>query len=117
MKVIVCGGRDYDDRLHLEETLDLFHERFPIAELIHGAARGADTMAGNWAKSRNIPKITGVPANWDVDGKSAGYLRNVRMAEMGPDLVIAFSGGRGTMMMIGIALKMGIDVLRDYEIL
>lgn len=117
MKVIVCGGRDYFDREHLEETLDLFHARFPITHLIHGAAKGADTLAKQWAEKNKIKDITAMPADLNTHGKRAGYIRNSAMADLGPDLVICFPGGKGTMMMKGIAIERGIEVLDHYDIM
>ena len=42
MKVLVCGGRDYADRDHLNNTLDYLHQQHNFTLLIQGAARGAD---------------------------------------------------------------------------
>ncbi len=74
-------------------------------------------MAAGWARSRGIEKVTAVKADWDTHGKQAGYLRNIAMADMDPEMIIAFPGGKGTMMMKGIGLKRGIEVLDHYEIL
>ena len=41
MRVLVCGGRDYEDRETLERVLDTI----PITTLIVGDARGADSLA------------------------------------------------------------------------
>lgn len=116
IRLLVCGGRDYADKKHLNEVLDMFHERFKVGELIHGAAKGADMMAGAWAKSKGI-QVTPVKAEWEKYGKSAGYKRNVVMAAMNPDVCIKFPGGAGSMMMEGICLKKGIEVIQHYEIL
>ena len=50
-KVLVCGGRNYGDRETVQRTLD----RIRPAEIIHGAARGAGTLAGEYALERDIP--------------------------------------------------------------
>jgi len=44
-KIIVCGGRNYDDRDQLFRILDAAHLMNPIILLIHGDASGADTLA------------------------------------------------------------------------
>ena len=46
MKLLVCGGRDFDDVEFAVTHLTRLHETRGITELIHGAARGADTIAG-----------------------------------------------------------------------
>lgn len=111
MRLLVCGGRDYSDVDFLEQSLDLVKRDHNIDVVIHGAARGADTLAGNWATKNNIP-LEVYPAQWNLYGKSAGYKRNKQMLDEGkPDLVIAFPGGAGTRMMMRIAKEAGVEVL------
>lgn len=109
-RVLVCGGREYADREELYETLDSFHETRPFAALIHGAARGADTLAGEWARERGVPEITR-PADWQRHGRAAGPIRNHEMLRESLDLVVAFPGGRGTAHMVRIAIEAGLQVL------
>ena len=108
-KVLVCGGREYNDREHLFTLLDFYHKEFTFTHLIHGGAAGADTLAGEWADSRNIRK-TVYKADWKKYGKAAGPIRNKHMAKQKPDLVIAFPGTQGTAHMINTAHKFGIPV-------
>lgn len=115
MRVLICGGRDWNDYEFLRRYLDNF---FYKRELIHadctiieGDARGADRQAGQWVQKHSYNmKLEKYPANWSL-GKVAGYLRNKQMLEEGkPDIVIAFPGGRGTSMMIDLAKKAGVPV-------
>jgi hypothetical protein len=111
-RVIVCGGRDYDDRQQLFEILDAAHMANPIVLLIHGAAKGADTLAAIWAKDSGVP-CQAFQANWEADGKSAGPIRNQRMLDIGlPHLVIAFPGGAGTADMVRRAEYRKVPVAR-----
>ena len=111
MRVLVCGGRDYDDRHSLFTILDNYHTENEIKCLIHGDARGADRLAAKWAEDRNIESIAAFPADWEKYGKSAGPVRNQEMLDYGrPDLVIAFPGGKGTADMTYRAEKAGITV-------
>lgn len=103
MRVLVCGSRDFNDYNKLKEELDAFR----ITEIIHGMARGADTLGGEYAKSNDIRLRTFLP-RWDLYGKAAGPIRNAEMLKRGqPDLVIAFRGpnSRGTQDMINQARK------------
>jgi hypothetical protein len=110
MKVLVCGGRDYADARALDEALDALHRETAITRLIHGAARGADSLAAAWAKSRCIPELA-FPADWKRDGKAAGFVRNARMLREGrPALVVAFPGGKGTAHMVKLARDAGVPV-------
>jgi hypothetical protein len=96
MKVLVCGGRDFEDKEYLFEVLDKIHSETPITRIIHGGARGADSLAGKWAESKTIP-ITVFHADWKTHKRAAGQIRNSIMLEEGnPDLVVAFPGGKGT---------------------
>jgi hypothetical protein len=115
MKLLVCGGRDYTNRNALFAALDWLHGRRNIELIIHGAARGADRLAAEWASARGI-QSRAFPALWDVDGKAAGFIRNRRMLDCGrPDGVAAFPGGRGTADMINQAQAAGVLVWRPYK--
>jgi hypothetical protein len=95
-RVLVCGGRDFADAPRLWRILDALHTNQPFACIIHGAARGADSIAGQWAKARQVP-CQAFPADWKKHGRAAGIIRNQQMlAEGQPTFVIAFDGGRGT---------------------
>jgi hypothetical protein len=109
-KVLVTGGRGFSDREVLFRVLDGIHNDTGITHLIHGAARGADSLAGQWARERGVQEVA-CPANWNVHGRRAGYLRNRAMAELQPELVVAFPGGIGTNMMVEMAEEHGIKVI------
>lgn len=112
MKVLVCGGRNFRDRVHLTETLDWLHaDRGPITLVIHGAATGADQLSGVWARLNNVP-VREYPAKWREHGRSAGPIRNAQMLKEGqPDLVVAFDGGTGTADMVSKARAKGVEVI------
>lgn len=113
MKLLACGGRDFADREGLERALDAAHSKRPITILIHGGARGADLLAGQWALSRGI-LVAEVCALWKQHGKGAGPIRNRGMLTLSPDAVIAFPGGSGTADMVGIATEAGLPVWRPF---
>ncbi len=104
MKILVCGGRNFNKRHFVFKCLDSFLKQNPsINCVVHGAATGADSLAGEWARSRNIEERR-YPADWQKYGKRAGYLRNEEMlSKEKPDVIIAFPGGRGTDNMVQIA--------------
>lgn len=110
MKVLVCGGRDFSDTEFLFWFLDEVHFRRPITLVIHGGARGADGLAGHWARAREVPCDV-YPANWNKYRNAAGPIRNQQMLDEGtPDLVIAFPGGAGTADMVSRSRKEGVKV-------
>lgn len=110
MKVLVCGGRDYNDKECVFRNLDMIANIYLISEIIEGGARGADALGKLWAIERKIPFIT-FHADWNQYGKSAGFRRNKEMLEQGkPWLVVAFPGGRGTANMIELARKANVQL-------
>jgi hypothetical protein len=110
LRMLVCGGRDFDNTQFLALCLDRTHVKTGIACIIEGGARGADTFARQWAKSRGC-QVETYPADWTAQGKSAGFKRNQQMLdEAKPDGVIAFPGGPGTADMIERTRKAGIKL-------
>ncbi len=99
LRVLVCGGRDFEDRGWLNLVLTEMHEdnrpKEKIGVIIHGGALGADVLAGAWAAANGV--IAEVyNANWET-GVRAGPIRNSVMLIKGePDIVVAFPGGKGT---------------------
>lgn len=105
--VLVCGGRDYEDHRRVKMLLDSLRP----AAIVHGCARGADTIASQYARTRGIPEIR-VPAHWDFYGTPAGSKRNGWMLQfVKVNLVLAFPGGDGTENMIKFARLAGVETL------
>lgn len=101
MRVIIAGGRDFNDYAFL--LVFLAQTGLKPTEVVCGMAYGADSLGKRWAEEHHIP-VAEYPANWEKYGKSAGYKRNVQMAE-NADCLVAFWDGksRGTSSMIDIA--------------
>lgn len=115
--VLVCGGRDFDDCAFVFRALDRLNDRMLITAIRHGAARGADDLAGQWAKRRCVAEQR-FPVDWKAHGKDAGRLRNQQMldAEPTPVAVVGFPGGFGTADMIRRAQGAGLNVwLPKYD--
>ena len=86
MKVLVCGSRDWLDIEPIRKELSALPKDSII---IHGAARGADTLADQVAVELGL-KVKVFPASWHRYGRAAGPIRNQKMLEEHPDLVLAF---------------------------
>lgn len=109
MRILVCGGRNYQDLKQVARALDPYLTSSLV--IIHGGAKGADRLAGMWAEAAGVP-VEVYNADWAKYGKAAGVLRNQQMLdESKPDTVIAFAGGRGTFDMIRRARSAGIKVI------
>ena len=110
-KVLVCGGRDYSDRSSLFAALDLIKAATSQMTVIQGGASGADALAREWCKREPSIHMVNEPADWRAHGRAAGPIRNQRMLEHKPDIVIAFAGGRGTADMVRRAKAAGVPVV------
>ena len=109
-RVLVTGGRDYDDREAVFRALDRLHRLRGVLVVIHGACdeddgtgkrrlRGADRWADEWADSRGVPKIRDpvTKDEWRTHRGAAGPMRNERMIVRHlPDIAAHFPGGAGT---------------------
>ena len=91
----------------------MIHSLYSITEIISGGARGADTLAEEWADENNIPK-TIVKADWKTHGKAAGPIRNQQMLDLKPNMVVAFPGGNGTADMVRRSKKANFEVIEVY---
>jgi hypothetical protein len=67
------------------------------ATIMHGGARGADSMAQHAADLAGM-RTWVFPAQWGTYGSYAGFKRNIEMLDENPNLVIAFwrNRSRGT---------------------
>ena len=99
MRIIVAGGRDFNNYKILNKVLS-YKINPQYDTIISGKARGADSLGAEWAYKNGIP-IKYFPAHWEIYGKGAGFIRNTEMGEYA-DMLIAFWDGKskGTAHMI-----------------
>lgn len=97
MKVIIAGSRNLswaDTCIAIEQC------PFNITEVVSGGARGPDTYGESFANDNAIPVVR-FPADWNTLGKSAGYVRNIKMAQYADALLAVWDGkSKGTAHMI-----------------
>ena len=108
-RVLITGSRDFNEPNRMRAILASLP---PNTVIIHGGARGADSMADELAAALSFP-IRKYPADWTRYGRRAGTLRNQKMLdEEKPHLVIAFPlpSSRGTWDMVRRAEKEKIEV-------
>lgn len=112
MKILVSGDRNWKRMDIIEREL----KKFPSdTVIIHGAARGADTIAAFVADRLGMEVIPFKP-EWHIYGRGAGPVRNQKMLNEGkPDMVLAFheniKESLGTKDMIERAKKARIKVI------
>jgi len=111
-RVLVTGGRDFQDHTLLEAVL------MPLqpAALCQGEAKGLDRMAKLWCIRNSVP-VESYPADWDKHGKAAGPIRNKQMLEtFKPTLGVVFPGGRGTEHMKGLLLAAKVPTVLAHSV-
>ncbi len=127
MRIIVCGGRHYNDWKRFNGILDGIHSQNGITCIIQGGATGADMLGRVWATNNGIECQT-FPAAWDkLDAPCkvkyndrgepynalAGFIRNQEMIDFGePDLTIGFPGGNGTQDMLARSVAAKVATLK-----
>lgn len=110
MKVIIAGGREFNDYDMLVAKMDKILTRVNKDKLVivSGGARGADALGERYAKERGYT-LEIYKADWTRLGKAAGFARNTEMARIA-DALVAFPGGNGTAHMIRTARDRNLKV-------
>lgn len=75
MNISVVGSRDFNNYQLLEYTLNKIIKDNKDIVIVSGGARGADTLAEQYADKNGFTKMVFLP-DWEKHGKRAGYLRN-----------------------------------------
>lgn len=111
--VAVIGSRSFNDRKLLSDFLSSKREKIRL--IVSGGAKGADTLATEWAQKNGVPYLV-FPALWHdpetgLLDKGAGYKRNWHIIE-NCDMVLAFYDGvsKGTQHSLDIAKQCGKPV-------
>lgn len=108
MKVIIAGSRTIQDYRIVKTAIE--RSGFKITEVVSGTARGVDVLGERWAMDHNLP-IKQFPADWDGNGRGAGYIRNMEMADYADALIAVWNGrSKGTQHMIATARKKDMEV-------
>jgi hypothetical protein len=110
MRLIIAGGRDFDDYDLLRAEADKYVSGEQHVEIVCGMARGADLLGKRYAEEMGF-KLAEFPADWGRHKRRAGYVRNKEMAEYATHCLCFWDGSSsGTGMMIGIAEGRGMPL-------
>ena len=117
MKLAIIGSRGFNDYNFLKKNVSDFLKRNSLActHIVSGGAKGADTLASQYAKEHQLEMIVFKP-NWKQFGKRAGFIRNTTIIE-NADAVIAFwdgsSSGTKDAIMKAIELNKRIKIYKQ----
>ncbi len=127
VKIIVTGGKTFENRKLIYKTLDSVLAAFPGFTLLNGKGKGCETHAGEWADLKDVKTID-MPIDWKnvhVEGADvregpygqfnaqAGMMRNRKMIPEGTHLVAFWDGtdtDLSTKIMVDMAKKAGLKV-------
>jgi hypothetical protein len=102
MRYAIVGSRTFNDYNKLKDTLNLLKD---LDVIISGGAKGADSLAQQYAIAFGIQLIEYLP-DWKKYGRAAGHIRNKDIVD-NCDKLIAFWDGKskGTLNSIKLAQK------------
>lgn len=103
MKLIIAGSRSITHPFAVVNAIEHFIgslEPTSITEIVHGGARGVDTLGQRYAELYNLPVRVFKP-DWKGNFMAAGFVRNGEMAEYADQLLAVWDGkSKGTRSMI-----------------
>ena len=116
MIVTFSGSRTFTDEVALLVALRAVAK---YGATVHvGDARGLDRMTRDACARLGIPCVV-FEADWDHEGRAAGYRRNARMIAERPDRLVAFYGpqgeSRGTRHTVDLAVRAGVPVVIYHQ--
>jgi uncharacterized phage-like protein YoqJ len=107
-RVAVVGSRTFNDKEKLYSVLDKNKDKIKL--IVSGGAKGADSLATEWAADNGIPYLVFPPKWYTDDGnydRGAGFRRNNLIVKHS-DVVFAFYDGesKGTKNTMEIAERL-----------
>lgn len=124
LRILVCGGRHFDDYDLLENTINdvITESGCEDIEIVSGHCVGADRLGELYAEKHNA-QVKIFPAEWEKYGKRAGPMRNKPMVDyisgFENKIVVAFVSvnTKGTRNTITLAQKANICVIeKEYTV-
>jgi len=91
---LICGCRTFQQPAVVNTRMNVLlaaHRTSgaPDPVIVHGAARGADTLGGAWGLRMGLV-VEAYPADWGTHDRAAGPIRNQQMLDSGIDFGVAF---------------------------
>ena len=117
MRTIIAGSRSIIDLKYIVAAVK--ESTFDISVIIEGEANGVDVLVWRYGMINNIP-VEPFLAKWNEFGKSAGYKRNVEMANNAEALILVWDGkSKGSKHMLDVAktkgLKTFVYIPEEYQ--
>lgn len=116
LNVGVAGSGEMDDKKRVKKIMRLVKDRLLVGRKMvihHGGRHGLDRTVDAWACHNNVETIVH-KSRPDQHGSAAIAMRNSEILE-NVDLLIAFTGGRGTKDCVNQAILRNVPVIDEYE--
>jgi len=110
-KVAIIGGRDFDQKEFLFEKVLSIVQNHHVSLIISGGAKGADTLAKQFALHHEIPFQEYLPQYHLYPGKIAPLKRNEQIVNA-CDILVAFPccNSKGTWHTLSLARQQKKDI-------
>lgn len=114
MKIGIIGSRNIEPTFDFAKELERRINIESCDTIISGGASGIDTLAAEYARSRNLELVELRP-DYKQHGRGATFIRNRAIVEQS-DFLVAFWNGesKGTKYTIDYALNKGVTTLVAY---
>lgn len=97
MKLLIAGSRGITHPFAVVNAIEHFIgslDPAEITEIVHGGARGVDTLAQHYADLYKLPCKVFLP-DWARYFKAAGFVRNAEMGDYADALLAVWDGKSG----------------------
>lgn len=109
-RVIISGSRNIKDYAIVKEFVERCIGNLNPVEIVSGGAEGVDELGETFAYLHKLP-LTIFEAEWDKYGKSAGPIRNEKMAQYAKYCIVIWDGtSPGSRNMIAVAKKYNLNL-------
>ena len=92
MKILISGSRKLTDNTTYTQLEKLLHTLQPT-HILHGGAKGVDTLADRYATENQLPK-TIIKPDYQNRGRHAPLIRNTELVELADKVVCVYSADR-----------------------
>lgn len=98
MKLLITGSRKFDNSIGIMEAIKQVEnlQGQKITMLLHGGAKGADTLAENWAKENGIKTKVLKPDYEKHLPKQAPLIRNIELVKLAEVTLALYTGNERT---------------------
>jgi hypothetical protein len=113
-RILLTGSLAWRWPSPVRARLAYWRDQLPGAVLVHGAARGADSIGSGIWRGWGLPDEPHplTPTDWRGNPRGAGHARNRAMAALGADVCVAFilDGSGGSTATVATCRAAGIRV-------